>query len=358
MGTTFVDATDFGVVADGHQINDTQWDGTDNTQALQAAIDHAAQSLMTLRLPGGIIVTRTLVLRTNSVIEGQGPRATTLYHHNSSTAPLVTMASEVVTGVRVAYMTFWGHQAASEDCFHLQARSTTGGAGGLHYASFEQVTIERFGGKSFWLRGGAADGQFTLPNQFITFTDVAIGRLGYVGARALAITGQTGQIAFVGTCSFGREAGVQGDPGVYDGCNIVVGHEYQRTDNGVVTYGDGFDAGVASGAPATGWSTSGPLTPGFVKGRIACEGSSYGILIDGGIMDVEAYFEGLTFAVTQIGGVADVSRSTFTNAAGGYGVKALNGARLTVGLNRFNGDVSNTYLHDASSNFSQYAPDI
>lgn len=338
-----LNAASFGVIADGHQINDTQWDGTDSTLALDECVRVAAARNMAIMLPSGMIVVASVTLRGNSVIIGQGKRQSIIYHKSDSADPLFSLIEPYSSGVRCQDFQCWGHYGAAEDCFRLWPKKTnTSGFAFLDAASFTRIYIQRFGGKSFWFAGG--DSSFDEPCQFITIEDVQIDTP-YIndGSRCLTATGQAAQIAFLGSNRFDGSSGF-GSAEEMKGCNICVSGRYTRATAGVVEYGDAFDAGCHSndGNPVNGWVQLGfGGCSGYFWGTWGgIQGALYGVYMQNTEMDLRAYFENVRRAVTVCNASAKITDCRANNGAADWLIKSIgtsSASRIWFGRNRIGG---------------------
>ena len=331
----------------------------DSTSAFQNAMNALAanQDNTTggneLYIPPGSYNISSVQLASGVSMRGSG--AGTRLNH-TGTSPMWTMPSGRIIGVKYSGFSMFGNGATGEHGFYLNAQTGTLGDGGLWYSQIESVNIYGFGGKAFWLRGNASG---NAPHQFNTFKDVQFIRTNTATSRCLSITGQCGQIFFVGSCDFDGPSGLPRT--VQGSCNIVISREWS---NGTL-FGDFLDAntettptGNYSGFTTTsGWTASTGFQPAIINGNFTCQNSDYGMVCDyvQAIKIEGGWFEQNNKSVTCVNS-ADVTvmQSRFVNASGsiiaanvGWGV--LN-ANSFVGYGR--NDFSNSGTYNSVTNYT------
>jgi hypothetical protein len=301
---------------------------TDDTQAIQAAIDSTRSSRQNpVRLNSGTYLFSSINIHSTTSLKGSGMRQTVMKAITSTLPFAFTIDKGPVIGVDIRDLEIHGNPAnTGQGCFYFYAQAPDSGFnhGGLWYSSIVNITINGFSGNSIWLRGGAT--LFQHPNQFNTFENVFVFRTNDSTSRSLLFTGQGSQNTFI-NCEFdGIEMGV--------GTNIEISRE--------------FTNGAISGGFHVGGKANGDNAPSL-NNFITCtsQTSDRAVYIDRGSANFYGcWFEGLRHAITVTTASlsTNITNSRFANACSdgsgtGYCISVGSTSLVTAKDNNVGGGV-------------------
>jgi len=189
------------------------WDWTLATAAAQAYLSTRSKGI--IFYPAGQYPHQYITRIAGVSLEGEGARATAITAlpvTRSGAYGLVEIGPGAVSGSHIRGMSFYGsattaHNAAPVNsdqwgCYFKAQWDAGYQHGGLWFSIHDDVQVFNFN-LGVWSRGGYTINNYQRPNQFLQFRNVFIQVPN--GGRALYLTGQHGQVEFLGGSAEGSD---------------------------------------------------------------------------------------------------------------------------------------------------------
>lgn len=183
--------------------------GGDYTTHIQAAIDYAEVNALddpdmkgcTVYIPSGSYFISKLVLKNGVTIIGESFERTIFHSIEGNDGDYMFEIESGVVTTNVSRLNLQGRGTKRGGfLFESKPQATTPFHGGLMNSRFSDIIVYDFKGHGMYLKGGGANSNYLLPNQFNIFENVRVFK-GADYTHALKVTGQQGQISFL-NCQF------------------------------------------------------------------------------------------------------------------------------------------------------------
>lgn len=297
----------------------------------------------TVYFPTGIYRIRDIVIQSGIHLDGDGPGASQILAHPTSTVPgLVTLPLGITYNSNITNLSFLGNGVAGQHGLYMHAltanENETQGTAGWWNSTVRNVRVGNFAGDQIWLRGGGDEA--TRPIQFLSLENVFLDRSVGSTRACLRATGQVNQVRVVGGYW-------DGDTGNTVGSNLVMG---PQVNDDLTT--------KSNKAPHTWTFQNWTSQNAAIAAQLALVSS---ITFD--TCHFENLISGGVFASTSASAVR-VQDSHFANAATGGAanascVRASSGANVVAGGNTFIGTNTRHYMTDGgSASVASSAPDF
>lgn len=188
VGANQMDARQFGAIPQ-------EEGGSDATTAIQNLWNWSAST-------GGAAIIRAGTWIVDNLVIKDGMRVfmdvnCVLKHKSGSANHMITMPSGIVQKMVLSGGKLRGNGNAGKHGIYLNAQPILVDGviqGGCWYSLFDTLDVQGFLGEQVWLRGA---GDFTGPHQFLIFNNL-ISLNATLTTRSLRLTGQVGQVEFIG----------------------------------------------------------------------------------------------------------------------------------------------------------------